>query len=75
VAMSRLDEPGFVESKRHAEDELSADGSDSEKAANDALPPALEEIKESPPGLGTLTIESFVAASDPSEGIASLRCT
>jgi len=71
VAMSKLEEAGFVVSDKQEESEDSiADGE--ERAARERereKVAALEEIKESPPDeYGTLTIETFVVVSDPSEG-------
>lgn len=72
MAMSKLEEAGFVVSDKQEESEDSiADGE--ERAARERereKVAALEEIKESPPDeYGTLTIETFVVVSDPSEGI------
>lgn len=72
VAMSKLEEAGFVMSDKQEESEDPiADGE--ERAARERereKVAALEEIKESPPDeYGTLTIETFVVVSDPSEGI------
>lgn len=71
VAMSKLEEAGFVMSDKQEESEDPiADGE--ERAARERereKVAALEEIKESPPDeYGTLTIETFVVVSDPSEG-------